>query len=189
MPLDTLAIPLAAKTAIQTHLWQCCAMVPTRQTPLRLPHPLYRYLGEQRGGTAHLEDLKPAGWRCFTQGAEDEWMVVDAFETQGKFAIRVHLGRNVAQWVDLIRSIRRKDRWANDRYSMRTLVSPAIYSSALWFAGANGQNQLYALNWNADIVAGRWIGGAEWETAVSAATARAAGLWRNARVAAAPADM
>jgi len=181
MPLDPLALPVAAKSAIQTHLWQHCAAVPTSRTRLFLPHRLYRYLGEQRDGKARLGDLPPTGWRCLARTTEGAFVVVDAFETQGKFAHRMHSGRNTEKWAALIRSVRRKDRWANDSYSMRTLVAPAIYSSALWFAGARGNDQIFTLDWNADDVAGSWISATEWETAVSSATSRTVELWRNAK--------
>jgi hypothetical protein len=188
MPLTRIAIPALARTAIQAYLWQWSAgrstAVSTSRARLLLPHRLYRYLGEHPGGRARLEKVKPAGWRCFARTGDGSLIAVDAFETRGKFAFRLHLGRNTDRWAALIRSVRRKDRWADDRYSMYTLIAPAIYSSALWFAGTRGNNQLFALNWNAEgLVSSRWISGPEWETAVSGATSHAVDLWRKARVA------
>jgi hypothetical protein len=186
MPLAPLVIPVAAKTAIQTYLRRREATTSASPARLLLPHRLYRYLGEQRDGKAQLEDIEPAGWRSFSRTPEGAFLIVDAFETQGTFAFRVHSGRNTERWTTLIRSVRRKHRWDNDSYSMRTLIAPATYSSALWFAGARGHTQLFALNWNADGVAGRWVSAPEWETAVGRATSHAVELWRGATSAEAP---
>jgi hypothetical protein len=188
MSLEGIKIPAEIKTGIQDYLadWSRAApshlALPRSRPRLLLPHRLYRYLGERQRDKAHLALVKPVGWRCFVRTASLALIAVDAFESKSGFGFRIHMGRNTERWMDLIRRIRLKKRWDSDRYAMRTLLAPATYDSALWFAGSHGSDQLFALDWKGNgLSAARWITAAEWEESVDSAASHAAELWRKAR--------